>query len=282
MAQQNSVRIIQIPFSLLNDPQQCAQNGNIFFYVRGSTTGRMNWADQRYVISRGVAAIHHQHDIALQPFVRAAIEFELPKLLTHMMGLTFPNVSAHQLATIPYPDFDNGEQRAIAHILGTLDNKIELHRCIENAVLETMARAIFQDWFVDVGPVRVKIEGRAPYLPRETWVLFPNRLMKSELGRSRKGKGGELLQPHHGMEGNSKLQQRILGGQSDANIRFDDSRLFLLSLGFVERVQRNHHIFRKAGIRELINLQRDRNHAKPYQVQQVRQIILRHRLQEGN
>ena len=73
-----------------------------------------------------------------------------------------------------------------------------------------------------------------------------------------------------------ELRQRILSGRSDANIRFDELRLFLLRLGFVERVRGSHHIFRKEGVRERLNLQRDGSHAKPYQVRQVRQIILRH------
>ncbi len=73
-----------------------------------------------------------------------------------------------------------------------------------------------------------------------------------------------------------ELRQRILSGRSDANIRFDELRAFLLRLGFVERVRGSHHIFRKEGIRERLNLQRDGSRAKPYQVRQVRQIILRY------
>ena len=67
------------------------------------------------------------------------------------------------------------EQRAIAHILGTLDDKIELNRR-RNQTLEAMARALFKDWFVDFGPVRAKMEGREPYLPADIWQLFPDRL----------------------------------------------------------------------------------------------------------
>ena len=65
---------------------------------------------------------------------------------------------------------------------------------------------------------------------------------------------------------------------SDANIRFEDLRTFLLSLGFVERVRGSHHIFRMQGIRERLNMQREGSHAKPYQVRQVRQAVLRNRL----
>ena len=67
------------------------------------------------------------------------------------------------------------EQRAIAHILGTLDDKIELNRR-RNQTLEAMARALFKDWFVDFGPVRAKMEARDPYLPADLWQLFPDRL----------------------------------------------------------------------------------------------------------
>ena len=67
------------------------------------------------------------------------------------------------------------EQRAIGHILGTLDDKIELNRRM-NETLEAMARAIFKDWFVDFGPTRAKIEGRDPYLAPEIWDLFPDKL----------------------------------------------------------------------------------------------------------
>ena len=73
------------------------------------------------------------------------------------------------------------EQRAIAHILGTLDNKIELNRRM-NETLEEMARAIFKSWFVDFDPVRAKAEGRDPGLPKHIADLFPDRFEDSELG----------------------------------------------------------------------------------------------------
>ena len=83
------------------------------------------------------------------------------------------------------------------------------------------------------------------------------------------------------MERNRELQQRILSGHADANIRFDDLRLFLLRWGFVERVRGSHHVFRKEGVPERINLQRDGSQAKPYQVRQVRQVVLRRQLGRG-
>ncbi len=78
------------------------------------------------------------------------------------------------------------EQRAIAHILGTLDDKIELNRRM-NETLEAMARALFKSWFVDFDPVRAKAEGRDPGLPKPLADLFPDRLVDSELGEIPEG-----------------------------------------------------------------------------------------------
>jgi type I restriction enzyme S subunit len=78
------------------------------------------------------------------------------------------------------------DQRAIAHILGTLDDKIELNRRM-NETLETMARALFKSWFVDFDPVRAKTEGRDPSLPKPLANLFPARLVDSELGEIPEG-----------------------------------------------------------------------------------------------
>lgn len=86
---------------------------------------------------------------------------------------------------IPFPE--KSERNAIAHILGTLDDKIELSRK-QNETLEAMARALFKAWFVDFEPVRAKEEGRwqrgqsLPGLPAHLYDLFPDRLVDPELG----------------------------------------------------------------------------------------------------
>jgi type I restriction enzyme S subunit len=90
-------------------------------------------------------------------------------------GSTVSNLRIPDLKKLKIPSPPLVEQRAIAHILGTLDDKIELNRN-RNETLEAMARALFKDWFVDFGPVRAKMEGRAPYLPPDLWNLFPDRL----------------------------------------------------------------------------------------------------------
>ena len=103
------------------------------------------------------------------------------------------------LVEIPLPPLP--EQRAIAHILGTLDDKIELNRRI-NETLEEMARALFKSWFVDFEPVRAKMEGRETGLPPDVADLFPNRLVESELGEIPEGWEvkalGELIELAYG------------------------------------------------------------------------------------
>ena len=90
------------------------------------------------------------------------------------------------------------DQRAIAHILGTLDDRIALNRRM-NETLEEMARALFKSWFVDFDPVRVKMDGRwqrgesLPGLPGELYDLFPDRLVASELGEIPNGWENEGL-----------------------------------------------------------------------------------------
>jgi predicted RNA binding protein YcfA (HicA-like mRNA interferase family) len=75
-----------------------------------------------------------------------------------------------------------------------------------------------------------------------------------------------------------KLLFKILRGTSDANISFNDLCGLLKRFGFEERTRGSHHIFRKKGIEEKINLQRDDDKAKPYQVRQVRSLILKYKL----
>jgi hypothetical protein len=75
-----------------------------------------------------------------------------------------------------------------------------------------------------------------------------------------------------------KLLLQVLRGTSDANIGFDDLRWLLFQLDFEERIRGSHHIFRRQGIEDKINLQREGSKAKPYQVRQVRSIIVKHRL----
>ena len=107
-------------------------------------------------------------------------------------GSAQPNVSPSSIHSVAIPLPPLAEQRAIAHILGTLDDKIELNRRMSET-LEAMARALFKAWFVDFEPVRAKMEGRwqrgqsLPGLPAHLYDLFPTRLVDSELGEIPEG-----------------------------------------------------------------------------------------------
>jgi virulence-associated protein VapD len=75
-----------------------------------------------------------------------------------------------------------------------------------------------------------------------------------------------------------RLIERILRGKSDANIRFADLRALMRHLGFDERTRGSHYLYRRRGVVEKVNLQRDGANAKPYQVRQVRRVILKYQL----
>ncbi len=82
----------------------------------------------------------------------------------------------------------------------------------------------------------------------------------------------------YSMAKRDKILDKILRGTSDANLAFSDLSNLLASLGFNERIRGDHHIFTKDGIVEILNLQPKGSQAKPYQVKQVRSVILKYRL----
>jgi len=95
----------------------------------------------------------------------------------HSLGSVQQVINLRDLKTVKIPLPPLPEQKAIAHILGTLDDKIELNRRM-NETLESMARALFKSWFVDFDPVRAKIDGRQPPgLSAEVAALFPDKLV---------------------------------------------------------------------------------------------------------
>ena len=97
-------------------------------------------------------------------------------------GSAQPNVSPSLIHKVEMPLPPLAEQKAIAAVLGELDDKIELNRRM-NATLEAMARALFQSWFVDFDPVRAKLDGRKPIgLDPATAALFPDSFQESSLG----------------------------------------------------------------------------------------------------
>ncbi len=122
------------------------------------------------------------------------------QVATLRTGSAQPQLPIRDINRIELPLPPLPEQRAIAHILGTLDDKIELNRRM-NETLEGMARALFQSWFVDFDPVRAKAAGRDPGLPKDLADLFPDSFEDSELGEIPKGwrvgRIGDVIKQRH-------------------------------------------------------------------------------------
>ncbi|HKY32223.1 MAG TPA: restriction endonuclease subunit S [Candidatus Polarisedimenticolia bacterium] len=151
---------------------------------------------KRYVISQRQFYMRCDRSKVLPEYIVAY--FKTPEgrhqLLANTSQTGVPSIAQPvtylRMIEIPLPPLL--EQRAIAHILGTLDDKIELNRRM-NETLEAMARALFKSWFVDFDPVRAKAEGRDPGLPNPLADLFPDSFGDSELGEIPKGwKAGTL------------------------------------------------------------------------------------------
>lgn len=147
------------PLHLKTDGRNGGRVGNLLlFCVRGSSIGSINWADRKYVIGRGVAAIRRKSNPELRAFVSAVIHNGLPHLSTQPVGAAFPNISSDRLTRLSWPPLAVPRQRAIASIFGTLDDKIELNRLM-CATLERMACVIFKLRMVDFESVCGKCKG---------------------------------------------------------------------------------------------------------------------------
>ncbi len=150
----------------------------------------------RYVVSQRQFYMRCDRSKAIPEFV--TMYFKSPegqhKLLANRSQVGVPSIAqpVSYLRTIEIPLPPLPEQRAIAHVLGALDDKIELNRRM-NETLEEIAQALFRSWFVDFEPVRAKMDGRwrsgesLPGLPADLYYVFPNRLVPSELGEVPEG-----------------------------------------------------------------------------------------------
>ena len=108
-------------------------------------------------------------------FFLASPQMQANMLAFAAAGATRNALTKGMIEGFEVPNLSIEDQQAIAALLGSLEDKIELNRRM-NETLEAMARAIFKDWFVDFGPTRAKAEGRDPYLATEVWDLFPDAL----------------------------------------------------------------------------------------------------------
>ena len=195
------------------------------------TNGPIGWHDEALcqyasvIVGRKGAyrGIHYSADpffvidtaFYLKPKAEMDVRWAYYALLTQGInemdsGSAIPSTSREEFYGLPVRVPPLPEQRTIAHILGVLDDKIELNRRM-NETLEAMARALFKSWFVDFlpvrakqrartqtgDPVRAKMEGRDTGLPQEIADLFPDRMVESEMGEIPEGWGvgtlGDML-----------------------------------------------------------------------------------------
>ncbi len=119
-------------------------------------------------------------------FVYYFFKWLAPRVAAMDVGSANPTLNRNHVHPIEAAWPPVPEQQAIAHILGTLDDKIELNRRMSQT-LEAIARALFKSWFVDFDPVRAKAKGRDPGLPRHIADLFPDSFEESELGKIPRG-----------------------------------------------------------------------------------------------
>ena len=147
-------------------------------------------ADMEAVFNNGLARIRLHRDSAFPEYVYYV--FKSQNFINYIDGISGGtsvqlNMKVGDLAKFRFPLPPLAEQKAIAAVLGALDDKIELNRRM-NATLEAMARALFQSWFVDFDPVRAKLDGRKPIgLDPATAALFPDSFQESSLGEIPKG-----------------------------------------------------------------------------------------------
>ena len=166
-----------------------AHKGTIVIGRVGSYCGSLQFSDEDcWVTDNAIRAnVVADHDAKFLYYLMQTLN-----LNSWRSGSGQPLLNQTTLSSIPVSVPSPLEQRRIAHVLGTLDDKIELNRRI-NTTLEGMAQALFKSWFMDFEPVRAKMDGRwrrgesLPGMPTELYDLFPDRLVPSKLGEMPEG-----------------------------------------------------------------------------------------------
>lgn len=155
------------------------RHGDLFYSREGTYFGIAAEmpAREKVCLGQRMVLIRPKPTLIDTPFLRYWLNS--PILSKHVLGFRDGTVAERlnmpTIRGIAFPLITLPEQRAIAATLGALDDKIELNRRMCET-LESMARALFRDWFVDFGPTRAKMSGTAPYLAEDLWSLFPDRL----------------------------------------------------------------------------------------------------------
>jgi len=159
--------------------------GDIIISARG-TVGVVAQIAKPMAFNQSCYGIRGKKSVADTNFIYYSLKHAVSQMKQVAHGGVFATIIRDTFNYIETSLPPLNEQQAIAHILGTLDDKIELNRRM-NETLEGIARAIFKSWFVDFDPVRAKAEGRDTELPKHIADLFPSRLVDSELGEIPEG-----------------------------------------------------------------------------------------------
>jgi len=181
----------RVPPELVED-RHWVNPGDLLFAWSGSV-GIYRYNGPKAALNQHIFRVVAKEGID-QQFLRYLLLSCMPIFNLHVQDkrTTMGHVTIKDLQRIKVQVPPLAEQRAIAHILGTLDDKIELNRRMSET-LEAIAHALFKAWFVDFEPVRAKLEGRwrrghsLPGLPAHLYDHFPNRLVESELGEIPEG-----------------------------------------------------------------------------------------------
>jgi len=168
-----------------NSATSILQPHDIIISARG-TVGVLSQVAVPMAFNQSCYGIRAKDRVADTDFIYYVLQHAVKEMKQVAHGGVFDTITrdTFKIINILLPPLP--EQRAIARILGTLDDKIELNRRM-NETLEAMARAIFKSWFVDFDPVRAKAEGRDTGLPEEIAELFPDSFEETELGEVPEG-----------------------------------------------------------------------------------------------
>jgi len=170
---------------LQNSAAKLLSKGTVVITARG-TVGAVAQLGRDMAFNQTCYAILPKNNLD-NNFLFYALKGTMIEMRALTYGTVFETITINTFDhwLIPLPPLP--VQRAIAHILGTLDDKIELNRKM-NETLDQMARALFKSWFIDFEPVRAKMEGRwkkgqsLPGLPAHLYDLFPDRLVNTQYG----------------------------------------------------------------------------------------------------
>ena len=153
--------------------------GDIVMTTEGplGEVARLDESTAKFALAQRVVCMRGKRGVLDNGFLKFLLMSPIQQatLSSYATGTTVAGISQKSLRSMPMSIPPYREQVAIGELLGALDDKIDLSRRM-NQTLEAMARAIFEDWFVDFGPTRAKIDGSAPSLAPEIWSPFPDRL----------------------------------------------------------------------------------------------------------